>query len=91
MEAKIKNYMHHKYSEKEIFMTAETNPNHLPGMQYMKPLDEYIKYEEEPLSDKHIEALALLMRANRPFNSTNWTMLFMGILYIIIVFCLLLI
>ncbi len=46
------------------------------------PYNQHIIYEEEPLSDKHIEALAHLMRANREINPMNWTMLIMGILYI---------
>ena len=62
------------------------------GKQYMKPLDEYIIHEEEePLSDKQIEALSHLMKANKPFNPMNWTMLFTGIVWAILVFCLLLI
>lgn len=63
------------------------------GKQYIYPdLEHYIERdEEEPLSDKQIEALSHLMRANKPFNPTNWAMLFIGIIYMIFVFWLLLI
>ncbi len=74
-------------------MPAETEIKyeyHL-GIQYMSPLREYIIHEEEPLSDKQIKALSHLMRANKEFNPMNWTMLFIGIIWAILVFCLLLI
>lgn len=61
------------------------------GKQYMKPLDEYIKHEEEPLSDKQIEALSHLMKANKPSNPMNYDMLAIGIVWAILVFLLLLI
>lgn len=91
MDAKIKNYIPHEYSEEEIFLTAETNPFHLPGMQYMKPLDEYIIHEEEPLSDKQIEALSHLMKSKQQYKPMDWTMLAISIVWAILVFLLLLI
>ncbi len=68
------------------------------GKQYMDPkveaelkLKPLKEGELEPLSDKQIEALSHLMKANKPYNPTNWTMLFIGIIWSILVFWLLLI
>ena len=59
------------------------------GKSYMNPevlLNPIKRDEEEPLSDKQIEALSYLIKANKPFNPMNWTMLFIGILCAILYF-----